>query len=541
MHPNTARRTFLQATATGLLTIGAAFAQTGKRAAGVVIGQPEGAEVGNQILDSGGNAVDAAVAAALVAGVVSVNHCGIGGYGGHMVIAGPDGRVSAIDFNSAAPKATREDMFPLDERGQVRGQIDKYGWLAAGVPGTLAGLQKALDIYGTRKFAALAAPAIGYARDGFVVKAPLAQVIKSHQARLATDPGSARLLLPDGKPPPPGTTLRNPDLAAMLEALASDGSVQSFYRGKIAEQIAGEFREHGGLVTAEDLASYEARLVEPLALFWNGATVHTAPLTAGGLSVVQALHTLAAMRWEALDPDDPATTHKQLEGLRLAWHDRVTLLGDPQMAEVPVQRLVSRQYAESAADRISKAVASGSLITGPSDGRSAGGTIHLSAADSSGMLVALTLTHGESFGAQVAVNGLGLILGHGMSRFDPRPGHPNAPGALKRPLHNMCPTIVTENGRPVAALGATGGRRIPNTMFDVLCQFVGRRRPLSEAAAAPRMHTEGTAQVQLARRWPDPVVEHLRRAGYRVQTGASATLQAVARDKVSEQWTTASG
>jgi gamma-glutamyltranspeptidase/glutathione hydrolase len=156
------------------------------------------------------------------------------------------------------------------------------------------------------------------------------------------------------------------------------------------------------------------------------------------------------------------------------------------------------------------------------------------------MLVALTLTHGEAFGAQVTVEGLGLILGHGMSRFDPHPDHPNAPGPGKRPLHNMCPTIVVKNDRPLAALGATGGRRIPNTLVDVLCQLVGRRRPLAAAAAAPRMHTEGTHQVQLARQWPQAVREHLQRVGYDVKSGPSATLQAVAQEEAGS-WTTASG
>lgn len=537
------RRTFLCGTAVGVVCVAqsAALAQEHPPTSGVVIGQPEGAEAGRQILEGGGNAVDAAVAAALVAGVVSVHNCGIGGYGGHMVVARPDGQVRAIDFNSAAPAAARADMFPLDERGQVRGAIDRYGWMAAGVPGTLAGLQKALDEFGTRKFHAVAEPAIRYAREGFKVSAPLARILKLHQPRLAADPGMARLLLAGGQPLAEGATLRNPQLAALLETLAEEGSVVSFYRGTIAEQIAAAFKRHGGLVTADDLGAYEARVQKPVSLAWNGATIHTAPLTAGGLTVLQCLHALSALHWQDSDPADPQTTHLYLDALRIAWHDRLTLLGDPRQAEVPVERILSPEYAASCAARVKKVVADGKLIPGRTDGRTSGGTIHISAADKSGMLAAITLTHGEALGAQVAVDGLGLILGHGMSRFDPRPDHPNAPGPGKRPLNNMCPTIVIKSERPVAALGASGGRRIPNTMTAVLCELVGRQKSLAESAKALRLHTEGDATVRFSTGWPDKVVEHLRAVGYNMQSGAaSATLQAVARDAAGH-FTTASG
>jgi gamma-glutamyltranspeptidase / glutathione hydrolase len=530
--PLPSRRELLKATAaSATVACSVAFGRTSTSNDAAIIGQPEGARAGEKILESGGNAVDAAVAAALVAGVVALPSCGIGGYGGHMVVARPDGRTSAIDFNSAAPAAARADMFPLDAKGQVPGRINTYGWLAAGVPGTLAGLQKAIDEFGTRKFPALVEPAIRLARDGFAVKAGVAGAIKAHRARLAADPGCAKLLVAAGQPLQEGATFRNPDLAKMLESLANEGSVAPFYRGKIAEQIAAAFQKNGGLVTADDLAAYEATLEKPLVLAWNGATIHTAPLTAGGLSVLQALHALAAGGWEATDPADPKAAHAALDTLRIAWHDRLKLLGDPRKAHVPVERLLSPEYADSSAARVKQAVAAGKLVPGGSDGRTSGGTIHISAADNSGMLAAITLTHGEAFGAQVAACGLGLILGHGMSRFEPRPGHPNSSGPRKRPLNNMCPTIVVKGGRPVAALGATGGRRIPNTLFAVLCELVGRQKSLAEAAKAPRLHTEGDAAVRVTAGWPDKTVEYLRGVGYNMQSGAaSATLQAVARD-----------
>ncbi len=497
--------------------------------AGLVVGQPEGAESGRRVLADGGNAVDAAVAAALVSGVVAVSQCGIGGYGGHMVIAWPEGKVTAIDFNSAAPAAAREDMYPLDARGRVVGAVNQFGWLAAGVPGTLAGLQLALDKFGSRPLAQLIEPAIRFARDGFPLPGGTAQAIRSFAAQFARDSGSAALFLPDGEPLAAGAIYRNPRLAAMLESLARDNSVAAFYRGAIARQIADEFQKRGGLVTEADLASYQAREVRPLSLDWSGMTLHTAPLTAGGLSVLQALATLKALQWERWDQHDPKTPHARIEALRLAWNDRLALLGDPEATAVPSERLLSAQYASASADRVRRALDKRTLIPGGTDGRTADGTVHLTAVDSKGMMVALTLTHGGGFGARVTVESLGLILGHGMSRFEPKPGHPNSPRAGRRPLDNMCPTIICRDSRPVVALGATGGRRIPNTMCDVLAQLVGHGRSLTEAYAAPRLHTEGDARLELGKGWSETDVEYLKLAGYTIASGNGANLNGIAR------------
>lgn len=501
--------------------------------AGLVVGQPQAARAGMAILESGGNAVDAAVTAALVAGVVAVQQCGIGGYGGHMVIASGDGKkITAIDFNSTAPAAARPEMFALNDKGQVKDQRNSLGWLAAGVPGTLAGMQLALDRYGSRPFADIVQPAIEHARSGFEVTSGLATAIRANAGSLRKDAASAKLLLDQGERLQQGKTFRNPDLADMLQKLAERKSVDSFYRGDFGRQIAAEFQKHGGLVTPEDLAAYQAREVSPLALEWRGSTIYTAPLTAGGLTVLQGLAALKALGWETQPAADPRTTHARLEALRVAWDDRLRLLGDPEKAAVPVERQLSEGHARQTARRVKKAVAEGKPLPGSGDGRPAGGTVHLSAVDRNGMMVALTLTHGSYFGAQVTVAGLGLILGHGMSRFDPRPGLPNSIGPGKRPLHNMCPTIVVRDGRPVLALGATGGRKIPNTVLDVLAHYVGRNTSLSEAMAASRLHTEGDLHVLLEPRWPAETTAYLKKVGYDVKQGTGANCNAVERDRV---------
>jgi gamma-glutamyltranspeptidase / glutathione hydrolase len=526
MHNTFSRRTLLQMI--GLAGPRCLWAdEPAPRRTGLVTGHVEGARAGEDVLASGGNAVDAAVTAALVAGVVAIGGCGPGGYGGHMMIATGDGRrITAIDFNSAASQSARPNMFPLDPDGRIRGNLNSTGWLASGVPGTLAGLQLALDRYGTLPFRQLVQPAIRYAREGFTVSQNLANAIRNSRAVLERDPGSAQLFLPGGNPLAAGDRLRNPDLAAMYETLAQQNSVESFYRGDIARRIAAAFAGNGGQVTEKDLAAYRARAVEPLELTWRGLSIRTAPLTAGGLSILQCLSTLKALNWEKRDLADPRTTHLRVEALRVAWDDRLRLLGD--QADVPVRRLLSEEYARQTAQRVEAAVREGRRLPASTSGPPAGGTIHLSAVDASGTMIALTLTQGDTFGAKVTVPGLGLLLGHGMFRFDTGPNHPNAPGPGKRPLHNMCPTIVLKEGRPVLALGGQGGRRIPNAVFDVLTAAVGRQSSLAEAVAAPRIHTEGGNQLTLERTWPESHGIYLRKVGYEVQTGGSALVDAVA-------------
>ena len=499
-------------------------------AAGLVAGEVSGAEAGNKVLREGGNAIDAAVTAALVACVVVPNGCGIGGYGGHMVIAPAGGKKTiAIDFNTSAPATARPDMFQLDDRGLVRARINEYGWLSAGVPGTLAGLQRALDRYGTRSFREMVAPAIRLAEEGFPISEGLARGIRAVVNQLRKDPGSAKLLLKDGEPLQAGDRFRNPNLAKMLEKLARYNSVEPFYSGDIARRIAEEFHKHGGLVTAMDLAGYQAREVEPLEFEWRGLTIRTAPLTAGGLTVLQALSILKALDWDKR-PASGARTHALVEALRLSWHDRLQQLGDPEKANVPVARLLAEEYVRSLAAKIERTVQDRRPLPLQADSRRQSGTVHLNSADRHGNTVALTLTHGNTFGACVTVEGLGLTLGHGMSRFDPRPNHPNSPGPGKRPLDNMCPTIVLSDGRPLLALGATGGRKIPNALFGVLTHYVGLGASASDAVAAPRLHTEGGLDLTLERAWPESETELLKAIGYTVNSGNSAIVHAISFD-----------
>lgn len=516
-----------------LLPSRAAAAEASPGQGGLVAGEPAVAQVAEEIFAAGGNAVDAIVATALGAAVVVNYGCGIGGYGGHMTIALAGGKkITSIDFNTMAPAAAANDMFPLDAEGNLVSDANTHGWLAAGVPGTLGGMQLALDLYGTMSFAEVVAPAIRLARDGFPVDKSLLSRIKSAAPQFAADPASRKLWLTDnGNPPAVGSTFRNPDLARLLESLAKQNSVDSFYKGDIAQHIAGEMKSKGGLVTAEDMAAYRAREVEPYRFEWEPFTVFTAPLTAGGATVIEVLSILKSMNWAGIPAGSASSVQSRLEALRLAWHDRLRFFGDPEQADVPIARLLGVKHSEMLAARVTTALMKNAPLSLPAEpARPQGGTRHFSSVDRDGNMVALTLTHGNPFGARITVDGLGLVLGHGMSRFDPRPWHPNAPGPGKRPLHNMCPTIVLKDGAPVLALGGRGGRKIPNAVTDVLLNFLGRNLSMETAVAAPRIHTEGEPEALLESSWQPGVADALRDMGYGVKRGSSAVISAVSFD-----------
>ena len=517
------------ATALGCMRLQSSNATCNFTEQGQVVGDPEAARVGGNVLRNGGNAIDAIVAGGFAATVTALNQTGIGGYGGTATIAIEGGRkILSLDFNSTAPLAMREDTFQLDKQGGVIGRVNEHGWLAAGVPGILAGMALTLKTGGTWSLRDVLKPSIQLARNGFAIPAALATAIKASAAQFSKDPGSRKLYFDGDAPKAAGDIFRNPELADMLSTMALSNSIDPFYRGEYATQIASQFQKHGGLVTSEDLKAYQAVVTSPLTLDCNGMTIHTAPLTAGGLSVLQAMRTLQAMRLETIVED--LRSMAMVEALRWAWRDRLQLLGDPKQVEVPFAKLLSEEYARETALQVTESIAKGRPMEHRVKSNDQGGTIHLSSADRDGNFAALTLTHGGGFGARVTVDGLGLTLGHGVSRFDVTPGHPNAPGPGKRPLHNMVPTIVSRNGQAILAVGGRGGRKIPNAVITFLTEFVSQRSSFAKSMAAPRLHTEGNLPLELEKHWPDADRTKLAAFGYQVKTAGSATLSAVANE-----------
>jgi gamma-glutamyltranspeptidase/glutathione hydrolase len=524
------RRSFLAVTGGALTSFAAtrAFGAktiTGER--GIVVGYPHANEAGAEILAAGGNAIDAVVAAALAAGVVAIPSCGIGGYGGHMIMGTAGGKLSAIDFNSTAPAAARPDMFQVDDKGNVKDKVNSVGWLAAGVPGTLAGLQLALDKFGSMKFARVVQPAIRIAREGF--ESPIAFKVWFDPANAPPrkhDPASVKLFMPNGKLLNKGDTFRNPQLADLLQRLAESGSVEPFYRGEIAREIAEQFKKNGGIVTEKDFNNYQAIEQKPYQSEYLGHTVATAPLTAGGLTMLQVFAALAALDWHQMSKGSPTKFQAMVEALRIAWGDRLRWFGDPKFVDVPIERLLSQKYAKESAQQVKQAVAEKRPVRVSTDGRTAGGTVNLTACDARGNVAVITLTHGDGFGARVTVDGLGLLLGHGMSRFEPTPGKLNSIAPGKRPLDNMSPSIVLKDGKPAVALGGVGGRRIPNAVFQTLLQLLANDRNLNDSVQAPRIHTEGGLELHIERGIPKADIDYMRQIGYKIAPPLGAFVSA---------------
>ncbi|MCE9530107.1 MAG: gamma-glutamyltransferase family protein [Planctomycetes bacterium] len=380
----------------------------------------------------------------------------------------------------------------------------------------------------TRKLSDVAKHAIKLGRDGFPVSKGFAAAMKTYRERLAKDPGCAKMFLKNGEPFAEGAIYRNPAFASLLEKFAERESFATFYKGDVADKIAAAFKENNGIVTAGDLAAYRAIEVEPLSLKWNGFTLYTPPPSSGGLTVLQTLSILKALGWPAAQANETVVTRTFVEALRIAWTDRFQFLGDPQKIKVPIARLLSEEHAKTSAERVREALKSGKPVEAKSDGRSANGTVDLNAIDSSGLTAALTFTHGGYLGAQVAIEELGIVFGHGMSRFDPRPGRANSPGPGKRPLHNMCPTIVTKDGQSVLSVGATGGRKIVSAVTAVLANRIGHGMAITDTVNKPRIHSEG----DLATIVDNDIkgVEALKDLGYTVTTGTVAALNAIERN-----------
>jgi gamma-glutamyltranspeptidase/glutathione hydrolase len=486
---------------------------------GAVVGEPVAAKIGEKFLRDGGNAIDAAIATAFASGITSPSKCGVGGYGGYAVIALASGKVTAIDFNSAAPLAAHEDMFPLDDKGRVKNNLNYHGWLAVGVPGTLAGLTLALERYGTRSLRDILAPTIQLCEEGVV----LAKESKTQAALDASrnDPRPESVKQKEAA----AQKEKNLKLAGLLKTLAKRNSAESFYRGDIAEKIADAFQRNGGLVTAKDLAAYHAREVHPLKTDWNGMTLHVAPLTSPGMMLLEAISVLKKLEWKKLSA--LLRLQAKLEAMRIAWSDRERFYGDPEKVKVPVERLLSSRHAEEMAEKVRAALKGKRPVALDLDSSDDAGTINISVVDKNGNMIAITLTHGSSFGSRVSVEEFGMVLGHGMWRFDPRLGRPNSPGPGKRCVNNMCPMAITRNEKPILAIGGAGGTRIPNSIYEVLVNYVGLGKTMEQAMNAPRFDTDGTLKLGLEKGYSPEEQTFLKGLGYKVSPSQSAYVSAV--------------
>lgn len=473
---------------------------------------------GLSVLRRGGKAVDAAVAAAAALGVTEPFSSGIGGGGFFVYYDARTGEVSSLDGRESAPASAAEDRFLDPETREPLAFLDaRVSGLSVGTPGTLATWDEALDRWGRFSLSRNFGPAIDLAADGFVVDETFRSQVEGNAAIFADFPASAALFLPDGAPPAVGTTLTNPDLAGTYRAIARHG-VDVFYDGPIADDIAATVQAppvrdgvervvRPGDLTTGDLAGYEVIEREPTLVDYRGLEVYgMAPPSSGGSTVGEALNILENVDLAAMD--EGTALHHYLEALALAFADRNRYVGDPDALDVPLDELLSQEFADDRFCALDPDVAApkpvapgvpggdyGDCATASVDPQAVddpGSTTHLTTADRWGNVVSYTLTIEQTGGSGIAVPGRGFLLNNELTDFNfaPTQGEapdPNLPGPGKRPRSSMSPTIVLDDGEPFLALGSPGGATIIGTVLQTFLNRVDLGMDLSEAVAAPRL------------------------------------------------------
>jgi gamma-glutamyltranspeptidase/glutathione hydrolase len=509
---------------------------------------PLATEAGLAALRAGGNAVDAAIAAAVTLGVVDGHNSGLGG-GTLLLLRTPDGTFQALDGRETAPARAHRDMYLRD--GQLDAEASQTGPLAVAVPGALAAYAEALQRFGKRRLADLLEPAAALAERGFPLDRVYAAKLAANAAKLARFPGSKAVLLkPDGQPFAVGETLRQPDLARTYRAIAADGP-EWFYRGPFAREVGQWMADHGGVLSASDFGGYQVRRRLPLSTTYRGHTiVGFPPPSSGGVHVAQMLAMLEPLALADTQRRDPAEwTHVVAEAMKRAFADRAHWLGDPDFARVP-KGLIDTAYAASLGQsidprRATKVAGHGTPPRADEDVFEKH-TTHVAAADASGYWVALTTTVNTTFGSKVIVPGTGVILNNEMDDFSAQPGQPNAFGLVgaeanaiapgKRPLSSMSPTIVLRGAQPVMTVGAAGGPTIISQVLIALLRRLDLAAPLEECVGGPRFHHQWAPdELRVERGLPLAVQGELRARGHTLKlVDGMGVTQAIAWDAARE-------
>jgi gamma-glutamyltranspeptidase/glutathione hydrolase len=392
-------------------------------------------------------------------------------------------------------------------------KLRNFGCMSVTVPAVVAGLAMALEKFGTMSWADVSRHAMVLAEEGYVIDAELKGHLDNWVKR--ADKTSFKALCRDGTVPAAGERWIQNDLARLLRRLASDGP-SSFYEGEITRAITKQVRAGGGCLAEEDFAAYRARLVEPLSIRYQGHQIHTPPPPSGGLTSLAILKTLESFELSELPPWGAEYFHLFAEASKLCWQERARYLGDPDFMPVPIRELLS----DSAAARRADAIREGSVTDGaPHPFLGGPHTANVCTADSDGNVVSMTATQGYQFGSQVVIDGLGLIMGHGMSRFDYEPGHPNAPAAGKRMHHNMSPTIALRDGRPCFAVGLPGGPKIVSVTAQLCVSLIDFGATPQQAVVAPRAHTEAGEPLGVSSAMREDVIAELARMGHTIKRG----------------------
>ncbi len=468
---------------------------------GMVVGPEKlAAEVGKQILQRGGNAIDAAVATGFALAVSYPRAGNLAGGGFMLIHLADQNRQTLIDYRETAPAAAGRDMY-LGKDGKINRRREYFSHASAGVPGTVAGMIYALEKYGTMSLKEVLAPAIELANDGIIVSFALNYEIRARAEQLLKNKEAARLFFKsDGSPYDIGERWKQKDLAWTLKQISRHG-LKGFYSGRVAERIVADMEANGGLITKQDLKAYSVVERETVRGTFQGyEIVSTPPPSSGGVHIIQILNMLEEYDLQALGHNSAAYLHLLAEAMKRAYADRGRYLGDPDYSKIPVAELIDKDYAARQRSTIkmdratlSEEVSPGSLLHSESTD-----TTHFTVADSQGNVVANTYTLNFSFGSHIAVPGTGMLLNNEMADFATQPGKPNAWGLVegeansiapgKRPLSSMSPTLVLKDGRPWLATGSPGGSVIITSVLQTILNSMAFDMNVAAAAAMPRVH-----------------------------------------------------
>ena len=510
---------------------------------GIVVSIHEQASrAGVEIMQAGGNAIDAAVATGFALAVVHPPAGNLGG-GGFMLIRMADGKTHFIDYREKAPAAATAGMY-LDKQGNVIEGASEYGYKAIAVPGSVAGMVYAEQNYGKLKLAQVIAPAIRLARQGYVLS--WGEAADMRDRYLSQFPESRRIFQRDGNFYQPGEVFRQPELARTLERIAANPD--DFYHGALARELAAAVQKGGGLITSDDLAHYEVKEREPVRGTYRGyEVISSPPPSSGGIVLIETLNILEGYDLAKMEDRSAQSIHYTTEAFRRAFFDRAEFLGDPDFSKLPVAQLIDKKYAAAWRDSIDATHATAStdlkrpaifnelneyaeVHPNPAWKHESPHTTHFSVVDAEGNTVAVTTTINDWFGSRVTAEGLGFLLNDEMDDFSSKPGVPNSDGLIqgpanaigpgKRPLSSMTPTIVVRDGKTVLVLGSPGSSKIITTVANVLMGVVDYGMNIQEAVNAPRFHNQWMPDVLNVEQWFSPDTVHsLRKMGYNVEFG----------------------
>lgn len=467
---------------------------------GMVVG-PErlASEVGYQILQQGGNAVDAAVATGFALAVTYPRAGNLGGGGFMLVHLAQQNRQVFIDYREMAPGASTRDMY-LDPEGNVDRKTLYFSYLSAGVPGSVAGLLHALEQYGTMTVRQVLQPAVDLALKGFPVSFALHSDLTERAERLGADPAAGASYLVNGAAPALGSVFIQPDLGRVLQTIRDYGH-SGFYEGWVAKTIAQAMAENGGIITEADLKNYVVVEREPVrGTFREYEIVSAPPPSSGGTHIIQMLNILEGYDLKSMGHNSAAYIHHVIEAMKVAYADRAAHMGDPDFTPVPVAQLVSKAYAQEVREAIdsTRARSAAEIQSGTFEDTESLDTTHFSVADQYGNVVSNTYTLNFSFGSHIVVPGTGILLNNEMADFMTKPGTPNAFGLIesqanevaagKRPLSSMSPTLILKEGQPWLATGSPGGSLIISSVMQTVLNAMEFDMNIAAAAAAPRVH-----------------------------------------------------